>query len=158
VRFRQPDNRIRFDAAIIDLPIVMANRTALRLAQRECERELDELGFDSKLATRVRRLIGSAEDGFRTLEQVAPHVGLSPRTLRRRLAAKGSPFSAMVDDERRDRALRLLRTSDLSIGDVAGRLEYTSASSFVRAFRRWTGKTPSMYRRDVSRSRSDASD
>jgi AraC-like DNA-binding protein len=130
----------------------------LRLAQRECERELDELGFDSKLATRVRRLIGSAEDGLRTLEQVAPHVGLSPRTLRRRLATMGAPFSALVDDDRHDRALRLLRTTDLAIGDVARRLEYTSVSSFVRAFRRWTGKTPSTYRRDALRSRSDANE
>jgi AraC-like DNA-binding protein len=150
-RFGQPMNRMLFDAGSLDLPIVTADRAACRLARKLCERALDELGFDAGLADRVRRLLASYEGGFPSFAQVAAHIHLSPRTLKRRLAAQGLSFSALIDRERREKALDLLRSSRLSIEDVAERLDYTAASSFVRAFHRWTGKTPAAYRRAVWR-------
>jgi AraC-like DNA-binding protein len=146
-RFGQPINRMQFDAASLDLPIITADRAACRLARKLCERALDELGFDAGLADRVRRLLASDAGGFPSFAQVAARIHLSPRTLKRRLAAQGLSFSALVDRERRERALDLLRSSRLSIEDVAERLDYTAASSFVRAFHRWTGQTPAAYRR-----------
>jgi AraC-like DNA-binding protein len=145
-RFDQPVNRIQFDSAVIDFPILTADPVAVQLARMQCERELDELGFGIRLADRVRRLIED-DDGFGSLDQMAQHLDLSPRTLRRRLAAEGVSFLELVDQGRRDKALRLLRSSRLSIEDVARQLGYTTASSFVRAFHRWTGKTPAQYRR-----------
>jgi AraC-like DNA-binding protein len=146
-RFGQPMNRIVFDAAVVDLPIVMADPLALRLAQQQCERELDHLGFDSRLAARVRRLVAGDEGVRRSMEEVAQCLDMSPRTLRRRLVEQGVSFAALVDHERRNRALDLLRSSRLSIQDIAARLEYRTSSSFVRAFHRWTGETPATYRR-----------
>jgi AraC-like DNA-binding protein len=147
-RFDQPVNRIQFDAAVLDFPILMADPIAVQLARMHCERELDELGFTARLSDRVRRL-AAADDGFGSLEQVAKQLGLSHRTLRRRLAAEGVSFSVLVDQGRCDRALRLLRSSRLSIDAVARQLGYTTASSFARAFHRWTGKTPLEYRRAI---------
>jgi AraC-like DNA-binding protein len=149
VRFGQPENRILFDAAAIDLPVVMADPIALRLAQQQCERELDHLGFDTRLAARVRRLVAGDEGARRSMEQVAACLDMSPRTLRRRLVEQGVSFAELVDHERRNRALDLLRSSRLSIQDIATRLEYRTASSFVRAFHRWTGETPATYRRGM---------
>jgi AraC-like DNA-binding protein len=148
-RFNQPVNRILFDAAVLDFPIITADPVSVQLARMQCERELDELGFGTRFADRVRRLIADADDSFASVEQLAHHLDLSPRTLRRRLAAEGVSFSALVDEGRRDQALRLLRSSRLSIEHVARQLGYTTASSFVRAFHRWTGKTPVQYRRAV---------
>jgi AraC-like DNA-binding protein len=150
VRFGQPLNRIVFDSAILDLPIVMADPVALRLAQKQCERDLEELSFDARLATRVRHFVASKEGGFCSLKDVAACLHMSPRTLRRHLAAQGVSFADLVDCERRDKALQLLRWSRLSIADVAERLDYRAASSFVRAFTRWTGETPGAYRRAKS--------
>jgi AraC-like DNA-binding protein len=147
VRFGQPANRIVFDATAVDLPVVMADPIALRLAQHQCECELDRLGFDARLAARVRRLIAGDEGVRLSMEQVAGCLDMSPRTLRRRLVEQGVSFAALVDHERRNRALDLLRSSRLSIQDIAIRLEYRTASSFVRAFHRWTGETPATYRR-----------
>jgi AraC-like DNA-binding protein len=136
------------DAASLDHPVVTADATALQLARQLCERALDELGFDAGLVDRVRRFIPSDQAGFRSLEQVATLVHLSPRTLKRRLAAQGVSFSALLDRERREKALVLLRSSRLGIDVVAERLDYSSASTFVRAFHRWTGTTPAAYRRE----------
>ncbi|HEX3771158.1 MAG TPA: AraC family transcriptional regulator [Polyangiaceae bacterium] len=151
IRFGQPANRIVFDAARLDAPILTADGTALSLAQTLCERALEELGFDAELVERVRRLVVSGGNGFRSLEEVAKLLHMSPRTLKRRLAARAASFSAIVDQERREQALVLLRQPRLSIDDVAERLDYSTASTFVRAFQRWMGTTPAAYRRVVYR-------
>jgi AraC-like DNA-binding protein len=148
-RFDQPVNRIQFDAAVIGFPILTADPIALQLMRAQCERELDSLRFGTTFAHRVRNLIAGDDDSFGALEQIAAHFQLTPRTLRRRLAAEGVSFSALVDEGRRDKALRLLRSSRLSVEDVARRLGYATASSFVRAFHRWTGETPVQYRRAI---------
>jgi AraC-like DNA-binding protein len=154
IRFGQPMNRILFDSAIIDLPLLMADPLALQLAQRQCERDLDELGFDAQLVARVRRLIGDDLGTLRSFEEVATRLRISPRTLRRRLAERGVSFAAVVDSERRDRALHLLRWSRLSIEDVAQRLDYRTTSGFAKAFYRWTGKAPGAYKRAMRLSQS----
>ncbi len=149
--FGRSDNRLLFDAAALDLPVRTADSTALLMARKLCERALDELGFDARLVERVRRLLPSDQGTFRSLEQVAALVHLSPRTLKRRLAAQSVSFSSLVDRERRERAEALLRSSRLTIQEVAERLDYASASVFVRAFQRWTGTTPAAYRREKRR-------
>lgn len=147
-RFGQPSTLLHLDPALLDAPIVTADHSALALARTLCERSLDELGFDAGLADRVRRLISADAGEFRSLEHVAALVHLSPRTLKRRLAAQGISFSNLVDRERLEKALVLLRSSRLPIEDVAEQLDYATASTFVRAFHRWTGTTPSAYRRE----------
>jgi AraC-like DNA-binding protein len=144
-RFDQPHNRIVFDAEVLKFPIVTGDPVALQLAERECERELDRLAEQTPFVDCVRRLM--QENEIASLVQLAARLETSPRTLRRRLAADGVSFSALVDDGRRVKALRLVRSSRLSIEDVARRLGYAAPSTFARAFQRWTGQTPTQYRR-----------
>jgi AraC-like DNA-binding protein len=124
----------------------MADRAALNLARQACERDLEALGFDGQIGERVRRALPTGE-GFRTLPEVAAALHVSPRTLTRRLLAKGLSFSDLVDHDRRDRAMAMLRMSDASIDEIAEKLGYSTASNFVRAFQRWTGETPAAHRR-----------
>jgi AraC-like DNA-binding protein len=147
-RFGQPTTRLVLDVAALDAPIVTADSAALALARTLCERSLEELGFDAGLVDRVRRMVPGDEGGFRSLEQVATLVAMSPRTLKRRLAVQGFTYSALVDRARRERAMVLLQSSRLPIEDVAERLDYATASTFVRAFHRWTGTTPAAFRRE----------
>jgi AraC-like DNA-binding protein len=144
-RFGQPFTRVAFDASTLDLPVVTADRTALQLSRALCERALDEIDPDAGLVDRVRGQMWN-DGGFSSLQIVAERLGMSPRTLKRRLAARDVSFSELVERERRERALMLLR-SPMSIDQVAERLEYSTASTFVRAFHRWTGTTPAVYRR-----------
>jgi AraC-like DNA-binding protein len=156
-RFGQPANRIVLDASVLDSPIVTADPMSLKLARALCERALDELGFDTGLVDRVRRTLARDEGGFRSLENVADEIHLSQRTLKRRLAAQGVSFSTLVERERQEQALTLLRSSRFSIEEVAERLDYSNASTFVRAFRRWTGTTPAAYRRGRALARTASS-
>lgn len=78
---------------------------------------------------------------------IASAAGLSVRTLQRRLADHGLDYSALVDRVRFDHAQSLLRDPRRHLIEIAHDLGYTDASSFTRAFRRWTGATPTTFRR-----------
>ena len=145
--FDQPRTQLVFPAGALDLPLATPDRSAMRLAAEQCEQELSALGFDRSLPQRVRRM-AAAHEGFRPLEATAAALHLSTRTLKRKLAAHGTSYSALVDQERCERALLLVRSRAVPIDDIATRLGYSTVANFERAFRRWTGKTPAAYRRE----------
>jgi AraC-like DNA-binding protein len=66
--------------------------------------------------------------------------------MKRRLLAEGTSFGELLDDARKARALVLLRSPKLTLHDVAEQVGYSDLSNFTRAFRRWTGVTPSKFR------------
>ena len=71
---------------------------------------------------------------------------MSPRTLQRRLADEGARFHDLVDELRRELALEYVRDRRRPLGEIAYLLGYAELSPFLRAFKRWTGKTPSELR------------
>jgi AraC-like DNA-binding protein len=144
--FGQPATRILFPLSALDLPLATSDRPAMLLARAECERALAALVDAAHMSGRVRRVL-AAPGRLRSLQEVAAEVCLSPRKLTRRLAAEGLTFSDLVERERRDRALALVRKQSLSLDDVAEQLNYSSVPNFIRAFKRWTGTTPASYRR-----------
>ena len=148
VRFAQPANRLVFEAALLDEPLVSADPASLRLAQDQCERMLESVASRSPLVERVRRLVLRRDAGVRSFEELAAAMRISPRTLRRRLAGARVSFSRLLEEARCDRARALLRSPDLSTKDVAERVGYSNVANFMRAFRRWTGRTPAAYRRE----------
>jgi AraC-like DNA-binding protein len=68
------------------------------------------------------------------------------RTLHRRLAASGTNFRTLVDECRYEIARQMLEDTDADVGHIASMLDYADTSAFARAFRRWSGTTPSRWR------------
>lgn len=102
---------------------------------------------DSTLERALRaRLRDALAQGRADAPRMAQLLGVSERTLQRRLADIGRSFSDVVEEFRREEASRLLATPGLDLADVAGRLGYAEQTSFTRAFRRWTGVTPGTWR------------
>jgi AraC-like DNA-binding protein len=155
VKFEQPINQLVAEASIMQWRLATEDRLTLRLAREQCERELDALCQEDLIVERVRRLLPT-DEGFRTVDQVATAMHMSTRTLKRRLAEQGMTFSALVDAERRDNALLLLRTARYTVNEVAHQLGYSTLPAFIRAFARWTGGTPTEYRRRHARQRQPA--
>jgi AraC-like DNA-binding protein len=145
VRFSQPVNQIVLLESDLGLPLLTPDRAAFRLAIERCEHSIRSLGLSEGLERRALTVL--ERDGTLSFDRVATALGVSPRTLKRRLAESGATFSDLVEKTRRERALLLLRSPDLSLDDVAERLGYSTVSNFVRAFRRWTTMTPSAYRK-----------
>lgn len=96
---------------------------------------------------RVRSYLTQASWEEAHLVAVAQAFHMTPRTLIRRLAADGTSFQAIKDALRRDIAIRRLQTGDTSIEAIAQDVGFSSAASFHKAFLKWTGATPSSYRR-----------
>jgi AraC-like DNA-binding protein len=147
MRWGQPATRAIFSAEVLDYPLVMASPVALQLAVDHCNREVQTLSSQGRVVQAARRVLAKPEGGFRSADEVAEALGMSKRTLGRKLSLAGSSLAALLDGERRDRALLLLNTRDMSQAEVAERLGYASVQNFERAFQRWTGMTPAAYRR-----------
>lgn len=114
---------------------------------RHLDQALAELPEDAGLGRRVRAEITQTLcDGVPTLSRMAKRLGMSGRTLQRRLAASGLAYQALVEDARRELAQQLLRTSDYSLAEIAFLTGFSEQSTFGRAFKRWSGATPRAYR------------
>jgi AraC-like DNA-binding protein len=112
---------------------------ALELA-RGAEMQVAELRSSvATILTRDRRMP--------RFKQLAASHGMSERSLGRLLAAGGTSFQAIVDDERRSRAAQMINDPTLSLKDMADLLGYPDVSGFGRCFRRWFGQTPGEFRR-----------
>jgi AraC-like DNA-binding protein len=153
LRVEQPTTRLCFPATFLDRPLAMADPVATRLAREQCERELSALGTVGGTEARVRGAVGElfSPTTVPSVEEVAKRLGLSTRTLKRQLAAVGTTYSTLLDDFRKERAMTLLDRRELTLDAVAAELGYSDLANFTRAFKRWTGKTPSVVRRGESR-------
>lgn len=140
VRFGQPVNRVILPASALGARIVSADPAATQLAREQCEREMGALGDEAQVVGRVRALL--AEDVTSPLTDAAKRLSMSARTLKRRLSERGTTFSELADDARRQRALLLLEDRRLTIEVIASKLGYSDTANFTRAFKRWTGKPP----------------
>lgn len=99
------------------------------------------------LLVAVRALALERLPGRLTLQELGPALGLSARTLQRRLEASGTSLAAVLDELRRDRAEQLLAEGGLGLGEIAARVGFAEPASFTRAWRRWRGEPPSRSRR-----------
>lgn len=140
-------NQLRFRKAFLALPISLSNPVARRVAEAQCQEEMRSLEAAGSVSGRVYRLLESVRDGrLPGIDDVATQLGVSPRTLRRQLTSEGLKFQGILDDIRHQRALELLRRTDLGIDEIADRLGYSDPSNFGRAFRKWEGLSPSAWR------------
>ena len=81
-----------------------------------------------------------------SLDETARQLHVSGRSLRRYLAEQGGCYQRLLDQERRQRALRCLQDGKTSIAELAFEMGFSDPSNFRRAFKRWTGKGPGCYR------------
>ncbi|MEV6716679.1 AraC family transcriptional regulator [Lentzea sp. NPDC051208] len=140
------------DQSVVDVSVLAE---ALRLASPEttamCEEQCRTLAARRRespgVTQEVRRLLESSVRFEESMSAVARTLGISPRTLRRRLATSGTSYQALLDEVRAKRAVRLLTDGELSVEAVAERLGFAEAASFTHAFRRWFGVTPGRYGR-----------
>jgi len=97
-----------------------------------------------------RLIVERLAKGEASLETAATELGLSPRSLSRKLSELDTSFNGLVGSLRKDLALRYLQESSLSLTEIAFLLGYSEISTFTHAFKRWTGNTPTASRRRAS--------
>jgi AraC-like DNA-binding protein len=147
VAYQQPHIGLRFDARWLDLPVVQ-NQQSLREFLAQAPANLLVRYRDPGTVTeRIRRLLRrQLQDQGPSLEAVGQALGLTAATLRRRLREEGRGFQALKDELRRDAAIEYLGQPTLALADIALQLGFSDASTFHRAFKKWTGLAPGEYR------------
>ncbi|MEM6295342.1 MAG: AraC family transcriptional regulator ligand-binding domain-containing protein [Myxococcota bacterium] len=148
--FREPCNALLFHADRLGEPVDPAAGARFRVLHAHLELVRQQLEHDETPAElrRMRDVAArNAARGEYGAEALARSLGMSLRTLQRRVTEQGTSVSALVDGVRAVMARQLLADLDLSLYEVTIALGYTSESAFRRAFRRWMGQSPAAYRR-----------
>lgn len=148
-RFEAAVSCLTLAADLLDRPVPAADPALSRIVTAHAEQLLcAHVPVHEGVAAQVRRQLAEGmASGPMTLKQIAHRLHLSERSLQRRLDDEGTRFTELVDEVRRELALRYVADERLALGEVAYLLGFAEPSPFHRAFKRWTGTTPAAARR-----------
>lgn len=144
LHFDAPEAVLRFDPAVLTLPLVHANPAASAALERAAM-ELIETPARGAVRSRAVAIIAERLSAGQTstAKQVAKALGMSMRSFQRRLDEEGTSFRELLTEHRVRMARAFLGRRDLTIAEVAMRTGFASSQAFHKAFKRWTGETPS---------------
>jgi AraC-like DNA-binding protein len=149
VRFAAPEDAFILARADADGPLPTANRQIAGTLDWVMTQQLAQLHRKDVVARCKATLLDRLASGELSEEEMAGQLHMSRRTLQRKLAEAETTYQRLVDDTRRDLALRYIEDPQRSITDITFLLGFSQQSAFTRAFRRWTGVAPSQYRQRV---------
>jgi AraC-like DNA-binding protein len=159
VRFDAAKNELILPASVLELPLLEPDPALgayLEARANVLLETLPERGFERDVRSKIDEGLAS---GAPLLATIASQLGMSARTLQRRLSAESLSFAALVEDVRRTTALGLIARPGCSVSEIAALTGYQDMPSFRAAFVRWTGNTPRAYRqRLASRAHPDSDD
>ncbi len=147
VGIQAPINQIVLDPTQLLRKMPEANPEVHTLLMQFANERLHKVSRPSKLVDDVREILTKTlNQGDTSLESVAKGLGVSPRTLQRKLKNEGVSYQDVLDQHRCELVIRLLREKKLPMTDLAAKLGFSEPSSFYKAFRRWTGRSPEAFR------------
>lgn len=146
VRFGAENDAFVLANADVDSPLLSSNRQLAAVLDRMLTEELARLSKGDVVTRCKAAVLERLESGEMSEAQMAKALHLSRRTLQRKLADADTSYQKLVDEMRRDLALRYIEDPVRSITDITFTLGFSQQSAFTRAFRRWTGLSPSDYR------------
>jgi AraC-like DNA-binding protein len=148
VHFNAPEHMFIFDSKHLAARLPMANPLMKNTYEKECRQLCLRLQVKESVGDQVRHNLFFGPEGLPSITQVARSMGVTERTLRRRLAVEGTSYKAIVAEVLKEKAVNLIRTTAKPIAHIALELGYSNVPSFYRAFFSWTGQKPSHYRKD----------
>ncbi|MGE0486388.1 MAG: helix-turn-helix domain-containing protein [Gammaproteobacteria bacterium] len=146
VSFGAAADEMHFPQALWDAVPPQANDRSRRYFENQCQQLNESMQAPFRYADIVRGRLRHATP-IPSLPALATALFITPRTLQRRLAAEGTGFGELLQEVREARAQALLRRPSLAIEEIAWRLGFNDRDAFSRAFRAWTGLSPSAFRR-----------
>ncbi len=143
VRFDQPLTCVVMQERVLDMKLPGADAALHARLAAAVEASAPALGMAARVRRELRLAVHRGAPGMAAMAEL---MGLTPRTLRRRLDAEECSFESLRDEVRMTMAGELLRLTGLPVSDIALALCFASHGAFIAAFRRWTGMTPSAWR------------
>lgn len=147
VDFEQAFSGLQVDNAVLDKPLPQADPQLAKMHEQYTSARLAALTMSEVSATELRQwLVAHMGPQIPRRLQAAQTLGMSERTLARRLKEQGHTFESLLDEVRRDLALQAVADPDRALADIALALGFAESSTFYRAFYRWTGMPPAKWR------------
>ena len=137
---------LRLPREVMSLQLRMADPRAFRTAEEMCRRELEHLRQQHSTTARVRQLLFERRHHLPSLSATARLLHLTSRTLHRRLKNEGTSFREILEDVRFALARDYLVADEVGVDEVSYVLGYSDTANFRRAFKRWAGVPPSIFR------------
>ena len=150
VHFGRRRTAVVLNRQLLDFPCKTADARLLGVLKGYCQEILAQRSQEKDFKSDVEHLIATLlPSAAATCQRVAGELGMSERTMARRLAELGTSFGQILDRIRRELACRYLEGPDARTSQVAYLLGYSEPSAFKHAFRRWTGTSPSDFARGI---------
>lgn len=146
VYFNAAQAGFTFDREYLAMPLRRDEAALRTMLQRALPLTILQYRRDRLLVPRVRELLRTGRTGLQTAAGLARELHISERTLHRQLHEEGAALQSLKDDTRRELAIDLLRRSTRPVKQVAHAVGFANEKSFTRAFRQWTGQSPSEFR------------
>lgn len=148
VYFDQNVNALQFETSDIDIPTIKADRSIQQFLIERMNEEKKGIHVNADhLLKEIHQLIEEAlPGGIPSVVEIAEHLGMSTRTLRRRLSEKELTFRDLVQKIQHKISIDLIRNSSQPMAEIAFQTGFSEQSAFNRAFKRWTGQSPVSYR------------
>ena len=149
VNFAQPIYSLQFKTNDLNVQTIKADKSInAYLEERMAEEKRGIHSNADQLLKEVHQLIAeSLPSGIPSIIQVSEYLGMSARTLKRRLSDKGHTFRDYVQNIQQEVATSLIRNSSQSMAEIAFQTGFSEQSAFNRAFKRWTGQSPLDYQK-----------
>lgn len=151
--FDQAAATVLYDPELEDAPIPQSNPVLRRQLEAQARELLLKAGANQSdpLLQEIQQLISnSLADGTPDIETTAEQLAMSTRALQRKLQEQGTNFSQMLDNTRQELGLNYIKQKHISLTEIAFLLGFSEQSAFNRAFKRWTGESPSAFRKQHS--------
>lgn len=138
-----------FDSDWLARPLPTTNPLTLKMCLQSCDDMLSKLNQPTTLADKVSLLFVESSGRYPNIEQVADQFSMSSRTLRRHLSNLGTSYQSLLDQVRCNLAKDYLKTTQLSLDEIAERIGFSDSANFRHAFGKWSGLSPSQYRKQT---------
>ena len=146
LQFDAAENEFLVAKKYANVELKLADQSTARMAEHIFNQSLPDLNLNH-LPKRLRLLLIQSVGAFPNLDTAARKIGMSGRTLRRKLSGMGTNYQTEIDRVRKEQAINYLRETDNSITEIGLRLGYCDTSAFSRAFKSWTGESPRQYKK-----------
>lgn len=153
VYFDSPHLEWQFNAQSLYQPLPTANTATLQLCLKSCEQVLEQFSGQTQLIDTVTQMLLTSPKKMMNIETVAERLNMSSRTLRRHLAADNTSYQTLLDHVRFELSRQYLLSTQMKIEDISEIIGFTDSANFRHAFKRWSGNSPSQYRKQHSQSR-----
>jgi AraC-like DNA-binding protein len=147
VRFMESGNSMRFDASYYDLPVSSADNNVYEYCTHFCDNILKGRKNSDPFIENIRNIIMTSLDRYIKIEEMAKELGLSIRSLNRRLEERGTSYKKIMNRIRTDLAMSYLENTNLSIDQIADLIGFSETTAFRKAFKTWTGISPTEQRK-----------